>query len=136
MPRTLMNLILVTDIVFMTYWTLAALMLAGLVSIPPEYMYANYGDARVVAWNWSFFPLDLLFSVFGFWSVKKARDGDPLWRPLAIVSLVLTMTAGGMAIAYWAILQEFDPSWFLPNLVLFLWPVFFLPGLIRKTGSV
>ena len=88
MSRTLMNFILVTDIVFMTYWTFATLMLIGFVNIPPEYMYANYGDARVVAWNWSFFPLDVLFSIFGFWAVKKARDGDPIWKPLAIISLV------------------------------------------------
>lgn len=134
MSNTLKYFILVTDILFMTYWTFAALMLVGLVDIPQEYMYANYGDARVIAWNWSFFPLDILFSIFGFWAVKKARDDEPIWKPLAIVSLVLTMTAGGMAIGYWIILSEYDPSWFIPNLLLFLWPIFFLPKLIRATG--
>lgn len=119
----------------MTYWTVAALMLVGLLDIPPEYMYADYGEARVIAWNWSFFPLDLLFSVFGFWAVKKARDQDPIWRPLAIISLVLTSTAGGMAIAYWMILSEYDPAWFIPNLALLVWPLFFLPRLVSDAGS-
>jgi len=29
---------------------------------------------------------------------------------------------------------EFDPSWFLPNLFVFVWPLFFLPGLIRPSA--
>lgn len=120
MSRTLMRFILVTDIVFMAYWMFAALMLIGLIKIPPEYMYSSYSDPRVIAWNWSFFPLDVLFSIFGFWAVKAARDDDPTSKPLAIISLVLTATAGGMAIGYWIILGEYDPSWFIPNLILFL----------------
>ena len=28
---------------------------------PPEWMYANYTDPDVIAWNWSFLPMHLLF---------------------------------------------------------------------------
>ena len=62
-------------------------------------------------------------------AVRAARQYNSLWRPLTIISLVLTMTAGGMAVSYWAILDEFDPAWFPPNLALVIWPMFFLPGL-------
>ena len=53
------------------------------------------------------------------------------WRPLALISLILTMVAGGMAVGYWTLLGEFDPAWYLPNLALLLWPLAFLPGLMR-----
>lgn len=119
-----------TDILFLAYWAIMGLYAAGLVPIPAEYLYAEADDPRVVAWNWSFLPLDLAFSVCGLFAVRLARRGNPLWKPFALVSLVLTMVAGGMAVGYWAILGEFDPAWFLPNLALFIWPVFFLPRLI------
>ena len=49
---------------------------------------------------------------------------------LALISLVLTQVAGLMAVGYWALLGEFDPSWFLPNLALVVWPMAFLPRLV------
>jgi hypothetical protein len=33
-----------------------------------------------------------------------------------------------MAISYWTLTGDFDPSWWIPNLFLMLWP---LPFLIR-----
>lgn len=36
-----------------------------------------------------------------------------------------------MAIAYWTLLGEFDPAWFLPNLLIFLWPLAFIRFLLR-----
>jgi hypothetical protein len=84
-----------------------------------------------VAWNWSFLPVDLAFSILGLAAVRAARRGNPIWRPLALLSLAFTMVAGGMAVSYWTLLGEFDPSWFLPNLALVIWPLFFLPGLVR-----
>jgi hypothetical protein len=39
-----------------------------------------------------------------------------------------------MAIGYWTILGEFDPAWYLPNLALAVWPLFFLPGLLNATA--
>lgn len=134
MPRSLAIAITVTDVAFILYWILAALSQAALLDIPPEWMYANYDQPDVIAWNWSFLPMDLAFSVFGLMAVAAARREDPKWRPLAIVSLTLTMAAGGMAVSYWAILQEFDPAWFLPNLLLVLWPLFFMRGLIAGSN--
>ncbi len=130
MPRALAVAITVTDVAFLLYWTLAALSQAGVVQIPPDWMYANYQKPDVIAWNWSFLPMDLAFSFFGLKSVAAARRGDPVWRPYAIVSLTLTMAAGGMAVSYWVILLEFDPTWFLANLTLVVWPLFFLQPLL------
>lgn len=132
MSATLRLALSVTDILFLLYWAVMALYVAGLVHIPPDYLYANADNPRVVAWNWSFFPLDLAFSVCGLLAVRMAQRGNPLWKPYALISLILTMVAGGMAVGYWALLGEFDPAWFLPNLALLVWPVFFLPGLIRS----
>ena len=64
--------------------------------------------------------------------MAAARRGDPIWRPLAIVSLTLTMAAGGMAVNYWTILGEFEPAWYGPNLALVIWPLFFMRSLIAE----
>ncbi len=130
MPRSLAIAITVTDLAFILYWILASLSQAGILQIPPEWMYADYDQPDVIAWNWSFLPMDLAFSVFGLKAVVAARRGDPAWRPFAIVSLTLTMAAGGMAVSYWAILREFNPSWFFANLALVIWPLFFIRRLM------
>jgi hypothetical protein len=132
MSKTLTVAIVITDILFMTYWAIAGLALFEWFSLPPDMMYGDYNNLRVVAWNWSFFPLDFMFSMFGFLALSANRRGDSIWRPYALISLILTMTAGGMAVAYWAILGEFDPYWFIPNLLLFIWPIFFLGNLISS----
>ncbi len=126
MPKSLAIALTVTDVAFILYWSVAALSQVGLVHLPPEWMYANYDQPDVIAWNWSFLPMDLAFSFFGLKAVAAARRGDPLWRSSAIVSLTLTMAAGGMAVSYWVLLQEFNPGWFLPNLALVIWPLFFM----------
>jgi len=130
MSRSLKFALMATDLAFLTYWLAAILNLVGLIHIPAEWMYADYTAPRVVAWNWSFLPVDVAFSLVGLCAVSAARRGDQLWRPLALVSLVLTQVAGLMAIAYWALLGQFNPSWFIPNLILFVWPFFFLPNLV------
>ena len=135
MSRLLKFSLTTTDIAFLLYWTMAALLELGLIDIPRDMMYADYDNPRVSAWNWSFFPLDIAFAIAGLMAVRAARRGAPLWRPLAIISLVLTMTAGGMAVAYWTILGEFYPAWYLSNLILLIWPMFFLPGLVRDTAG-
>ena len=63
------------------------------------------------------------------------RRGEPAWRPLALLSLAFTMAAGAMAVGYWLILGEIEPTWLIPNLLLVLWPLAFLPGLIRDLGG-
>ena len=127
--------LLVTDVAFLVYWSLSALVQTGLVHAPRALMYAHFDDPRVVAWNWSFLPVDLAFSATGLAAVAASRRGDPLWRPLALLSLAFTMVAGGMAVGYWALLGEFEPSWFLPNLALVVWPLAFLPGLVCDAAS-
>jgi hypothetical protein len=131
MDKRLALALSVTDIAFLAYWTMSALSLIGVIHIPRDWMYAHYDQREVVAWNWSFLPVDLAFSILGLAAVRAARRGNPIWRPLALLSLAFTMVAGGMAVSYWTLLGEFDPSWFLPNLALVIWPLFFLPGLVR-----
>jgi hypothetical protein len=134
MPRSLKLALAVTDVLFLAYWTVSVLAQLGVVHLPRAWMYAHYDQGLVVAWNWSFLPLDLSFSVLGLSAVEAARRGKAIWRPLALLSLAITTAAGGMAVAYWTLLGEFDPAWFLPNLALVLWPLFFIPGLVRQIG--
>lgn len=135
MTRRLSLALSVTDILFLTYWALAAAAEHGIVAIPRAWMYAGYSDPRVVAWNWSFLPIDLAFSAVGLLAVAAARRGNAIWKPLSLISLILTMVAGLMAVSYWALLGEYDPAWFLPNLALVIWPLFFLPRLVCDLGQ-
>lgn len=132
MSKSLRLALSITDIVFLAYWFVSALHHAGVFPIPANWLYANADDPRVVAWNWSFLPLDLAFSLTGLAAIRCARLANPIWKPLALISLVLTMVAGGMAVGYWALLGEFDPFWFLPNLALLIWPLFFLGRMIAS----
>jgi Family of unknown function (DUF5360) len=122
----------VTDLSFLLYWSIAALHALGVVHIPQEWLYANANDPRVVAWNWSFLPIDMAFSLTGLAALRQARVGAGAWRPLALISLILTMVAGGMAVSYWVLLAEFDPFWFGANALLLIWPIFFVGGLVRQ----
>ncbi len=135
MSRPLSIALSFTDIAFLLYWLLAGLSTAGIVSLPPEWMYANHDQPDVIAWNWSFFPMDLAFSYFGLRAVAAARQGREIWRPYAIVSLTLTMAAGGMAVSYWVLMKEFNPSWFFANLALVIWPLFFMPRLLAESAA-
>lgn len=130
MSRSLRLALLITDLAFLAYWTAGLASLAGLFALPAPLMYADYDNPIVFAWNWSFLPLDLAFSATGLLAVTAAGRGDPRWRGLALLSLAFTMAAGGMAVSFWVIRQEFNPSWFLPNLALVVWPLAFLPGLL------
>ena len=109
---------LATDSLFLAYWSLSALIQAHVIAVPSGWMYEGFNQPRVVAWNWSFLPLDLAFSLLGFAAVAYGRRGDPTWRPLALLSLAFTMAAGGMAVGYWLILGDIEPSWLIPNLLL------------------
>jgi len=134
MPWPLRAAFLATDSLFLAYWTVSALFQSGMIAVPHAWMYEGFDQPRVIAWNWSFLPLDLAFSLLGFAAVALGRRGDPTWRPLALLSLAFTMAAGGMAVGYWLILGEIEPSWLIPNLLLVLWPLAFLPGLICDIG--
>jgi hypothetical protein len=121
----------VTDFAFLIYWAAAALHAGSVIQIPHDWLYANANEPRVVAWNWSFFPLDVAFSLTGLAAVRCARLGSGAWRPLALISLILTTVAGGMAVSYWVLLAEFDPFWIGANALLLIWPIPFLAGLVR-----
>src|SRR5687768_11573287 len=108
----------VTDIGFILYWTLIIAK-----ALPPEAMFDEYTDPRVVAWNWSFLPLDIAASLTGLAAVRAMRRDHPATSALLALSLALTATAGGMAVAYFAQRGQFDPSWMLPNLTLLLFPL-------------
>ncbi len=120
------RLMFFTDIGMLTYWAVTALMALGLLTLPPEWLFKDYDDPRVVAWNWSFLPIDLAFSLSGLWALHRERTGAEDWKIWATVSLTLTFCAGIMAISYWTLTGDFDPSWWIPNLFLTLWPLPFL----------
>lgn len=131
MSPTLAWALTITDFAFLIYWAAAALHALAIIQIPQEWLYTNADDPRVVAWNWSFFPLDVAFSLTGLAAVRYARVGSGAWRPLALISLILTMVAGGMAVGYWLLLAEYDPFWIGANTLLLIWPIPFLAGLVR-----
>ncbi len=132
MSPALRALLLMTDLGFLAYWAVMGVHAAGILTLPPDWLYPNADDARVAAWNWSFLPLDVAFSLIGLAATSAARRGDPIWRPLALISLVLTMTAGLMAVSYWTLTREIAWSWWLANLFLLVWPIPFLRGLVRE----
>ncbi|WP_198351804.1 DUF5360 family protein [Streptomyces typhae] len=126
---------LVTDLGFLAYWSAALLAL-----IPAEYAYKDYGDPVMSDWNYSFLPLDIAASATGLASLfllRAARSGRPAatarvaWRPLMLVSLTLTSTAGLQAVVFWALRGDWSPTWWLPNLALLLFP---LPAIARLVG--
>ena len=57
LPRFLRPLFLVVDLGFIAYW---AITLAGV--IPEGYLFKDYDNPILAAWNWSFLPLDLAIS--------------------------------------------------------------------------
>lgn len=118
--------LLLTDLGFLAYWLATAC-----AWLPSSLLFKDYHDPLMVAWNVSFAPLDLLASVFGLAAVALAGRGARAWPQFALVSLVLTACAGLMAIAFWTLRRDFDATWWLPNLYLLLWPLGYLPALLR-----
>lgn len=130
MPSGLRTALLLTDLGFIAYWSLTALVAVGLLSVPPEYLFSDYHNPLVVAWNWSFAPLDIILSLAGLNAVRLHRANNPSWQGWAIFSLALTFCAGLMAISFWAIRGDFDVTWWIINLALMIWPWIYLPSLI------
>ena len=95
-----------TDLGMLLYWSVTALAL-----IPAEYAYSDYKNPLLVAWNWSFFPLDLLISLTGLFSLFLYSRRSSLWRGMALVSLTLTFVSGLNAVSFWAIRGDFAPEW-------------------------
>lgn len=109
--RIIRVLLTITEVAMVAYWVLAGAMSWGLLHIPPYWMYSNHEDPAVVAWNWSFLPIDMLFATTGL----VARYVPRASRRLADVSLTLMFCAGLMALSYWTIRREFDAFWWAAN---------------------
>jgi hypothetical protein len=116
------------DLGFIVYWSLIIFR-----ALPAEAMFTGYEKPEVQAWNWSFFPLDILASLTGIAgnTLKNVNT-----KVLLTISLVLTSVAGGMAIGYWAFIGDFDFSWWAPNLILLLFPLWPLASFVRKTSNL
>jgi hypothetical protein len=117
----------VTDIGFIVYWLVAAF-----ANLPSEYLFKDYNNPVMVAWNWSFLPLDLLISATGLTCLWMGRREAAKAEILAIISLALTVCSGLQAIAFWVIRSDYSLSWWAMNLYLLIYPLFFLVPKIRK----
>ena len=116
-----------TDIGFILYWLITLMHW-----IPAQYLFKDYNDPTLVAWNFSFLPIDLLISFTGIFSLILYNKGLKIWKQIALISLILTSCSGLQAIAFWTFRLDFDPNWWLPNLFLLIYPLFFIPRLISN----
>lgn len=97
------------------YWVFASLVALDVLMVAPEYMYWDYANPSMVAWNWSFLPIDALFAVAGLYG--RFGKTSVLGRIiLSTFSLSLMFCAGVMAISFWLVVGSFDPFWWSMNL--------------------
>lgn len=108
-----------TEIGMLAYWILATALVWNLVSIDPSLMYSNYQNPLVVAWNWSFFPIDVAFAVMGLTARFGSITGLLKFK-LETIAAVLMLCAGLMAISYWTITGEFSLTWWGVNIWLII----------------
>lgn len=118
--------LIITDIGFILYWSVTAFHL-----FPPKLLFNNYNDPQLVAWNWSFMPMDIIASILGLCALFFSKQKE-LAKHLTIMSMSITFCAGLMAISFWFIVSDFELMWWAPNLYLLLWPLILLPKLIMK----
>jgi hypothetical protein len=119
----------ITDIGFILYWTITILKL-----LPEEYLFKDYHNPILMAWNWSFLPLDLCISLSGFYSIYLQNQNDKNWNKWALVSLVLTSCSGLQAISFWLLRNDLDITWWLPNLYLLVYPIYFIFPFQKSTN--
>jgi hypothetical protein len=125
--RRLRVVFVCVDVGFIVYWVCA-----GLGLFPQEWLFKDYESPIFQAWNFSFLPLDLLISATGFGSLYCLARGNEAAQPLALISLVLTFCSGLQAIAFWGLRQDYDLSWWAPNLFLMVYPLYFLIPVLRR----
>jgi hypothetical protein len=125
--RLLRVFFLVTDVGFIVYWAVTLLH-----AIPQEWLFKDYTDPVMVAWNWSFFPLDMAISASGLTCLWLRSRANPRWQKLALISLTLTFCSGLMAISFWALRGDFDPAWWAVNAYLLVYPLFFIRPLLSS----
>lgn len=124
-PASLKWHLLITDIGFLLYWAATASNL-----FPASWLFKDYENPVLQAWNWSFAPLDLCASAMGLVGVMIGQKSRDDWRPFALTSLALTFCAGLMALSFWTLRGEFEFAWWTPNLYLTLWPLAYVVSLI------
>jgi len=131
--RRLKPFFLMTDIGFIVYWIVTYFHI-----IPTSWAFKDYDNPIIVAWNWSFFPLDIMISLSGLYSLYLYHKQHSTWRGFALISLVLTFCSGLQAIAFWSFIKDFDITWWLFNLYLMIYPLFFIRLFISgaKQGDV
>lgn len=125
--RWLKRTFLLVDLGFVLYWLSSVLHW-----FPQEYLFKDYDNPILQAWNYSFLPLDLMVSATGLSSVWCHARGSRQWAPLALISLILTSCSGLQAVAFWALRGDFDAMWWAPNLFLLFYPLVFLPAVLRE----
>ena len=128
--RHLPKFFFVVDVGFLAYWLITLMHW-----VPASYLYNDYNDPVMVAWNWSFLPTDLLISFTGLGSLRMRSKGDLRWTNMALASLVLTVASGLMAISFWTFTRDFSLQWWLPNIFLLLYPPYYIWKLIRSPGG-
>ena len=114
------------DLSFIAYWAITAFHL-----IPDIYLYNDYQNPVLLNWNWSIFPLDILVSATGLYSLFLNKKKNIQWRVYALISLLLTSISGLQAISYWVFAREFDLTWWIPNLFLLIYPMCFISKLMK-----
>jgi Family of unknown function (DUF5360) len=125
--KTLKIFFLVTDIGFIIYWFINVLHI-----IPENALFKNYHNTILVAWNFSFLPLDLLVSLTGLLSLYLYQKQKKTWKSMALISLTLTFCSGLQAISFWTLRLDFNLGWWIPNLFLMIYPMFFAPKIINN----
>ncbi|MFI9504887.1 DUF5360 family protein [Nocardia sp. NPDC052566] len=125
-------LLLVTDALLILYWVAVAVN-----AIPKESAFRDYTNPIVQAWNWSFFPLDLAASIFGFAGVYLVRIRHRLGWLVLTIGLTLTFCAGFMAISFWAYYGDFNFTWWASNALLMIVPAIVFAILVfdRSAGA-
>lgn len=102
--------LVLTDAGLLLYWVAIILAL-----MPDEMKFRDYSNSIVQAWNWSFFPLDLLASASVFLGVFLIGRRPRIADMVVMVGLTLTFCAGFMAISFWAFSGDFDLFWWSSN---------------------
>ena len=124
--KRLKGFFLAVDLGFVVYWVCA-----GLNLFPQDYLFKDYENPILSAWNFSFLPLDLLVSATGLGALWCHARERAVWQPLAFASLSLTFCSGLQAIAFWSLRGDFDLVWWAPNLFLMVYPLWFLAAALR-----
>nr|WP_169810329.1 DUF5360 family protein [Paenibacillus macquariensis] len=85
-----------TDIGFIVYWIVTYFHI-----IPTSWAFKDYDNPIIIAWNWSFFPLDIMISFTGLYSLYLYRKQRSPWQGFAFISLVLTFCSGLVSQGYY-----------------------------------